>query len=456
MSSSNVLNRAASLSSRRGRHTLLLRQQPHRRRFLSTNMAAAATNDNSPPLIVPVLHSRKALPRACTDPSELSDMTEHVLSAEVGNLFQFQRNTNVGMMSRLEESKAAWNTADGTVQLVEYLMRGHAAKVPGSLWNEWTEQSGAEDPLESLAVMDALVARMWDEGQFYMTVRQQHWSQVALEDDLLRGSAADESMAADWRKFAREDTIVDDNGDDAGWKAAEAGKEEGSDDNATSGDMMEDFAMPGPSVDMYDMYLDTIATAAALIKSQEDATPLLTSKHAFHTFETILSRHQLDGGDDVNTNRHTLPTQISYNAVMRTAANLPFDSTDDDLSSAEVYRDWALLASFSAHDALTQAAGLERNSSTYAYLLQVVAKYMPPSIYRGNVARGLWKLAKTNGVYNAQVQDALLLANATSNGPKHDEWLDENIRGKDWRTDAPHRWRRRVQKYRMVPKQTTY
>ena len=455
MSSSNVLNRAASLSSRRGRQTLL-RQQPHRRRFLSTNMATAA-NDSSPPPIVPILHSRKALPRVCLDPSELNDMTEHVLSTEAGNLFQFQRNTTSSVMSALEDSKAAWNTADGTVQMVEYLMRGHAAKVPGSLWNEWTAApSGAEDPLKSLVIMDMLLDRIWDEGHFYMTVRQKHWSQVALEDDLLHaGSNADESLAADWRKFAREDTIVNDDGNDTGWKATEASVEEDSDDTGTSGDMMEDFAMPGPSVDMYDTYLDTIASAAALVQSPENTPPLLTSKNAFATLETILSRHQLDGGDDVNTNRHTLPTQISYNAVMRTAANLPFES-GDDLSSAEVYRDWAIMASFSAHDALTHAAGLERNSSTYAYLLQVVAKYMPPSTYRGNVARGLWKLAKTNGVYNAQVQEALLLANATSNGPDHDEWLDENIRGKDWRTDAPHRWRRRVQKYRMVPKQTTY
>ena len=270
----------------------------------------------------------------------------------------------------------------------------------------------------------------------------------------------------DWRKFAREDTIVDDPDVKERWKKVPSnndqdGVEPGStDDDAVGEDMMEDFAMPGLTVDMYDVYLDAVATTSGMISSPEEATPQLSVKHAFSIFEKILGRHNLDGGDEANTNIHTQPTQISYNAVIRTAANFPFDnnggSSDEELAASEVYRDWAIMASFAVHDALTHGKGIERNSSTYAYLLQVVAKYMPPCTYRGNVARGLWKLAKTNGVYNQQVQDALLLANAASNGPEHDEWLDQDIRGKDWRYDAPHRWRRHVQKYRMVPKQTTY
>lgn len=457
-------------------------------------MAADAVNDNdnnssktpppppppSPtPLIMPVLHSRKCLPRACLDPAELQDLTEDVLSAPFGNLFQYPQYADgrrPGMSDaewKQQDSRLAWNVADGTVQKVEYLLRGHSAKIPGTLWHQWTRADGSapvsavgnddEDPLESLAVIDSLVARMWDEGSFFMETRQKRYSQLAMEEDLKEstsmGSAEDEFVAADWKKFAREDTISDDLEDDEDWKAPEPpqqdGVEQGSDEVAATHDMTEDFAMPGPSVDMYDIYLDAIATIAGLIPSKEAATPLVTAKHALYTHEFIMYRHQLDGGDAANTNQHTQPTQISYNAVIRAAANFPFDG-GEDLESDEIYRDWAIMASMSVHDRLVHAKGIERNSSTYAYLLQVIAKYMPPCTYRGNVARGLWRLAKVNGVYNQQVQDALLLANAESNGPEHDEWLDENIRGKDWRTDAPHRWRRRVQKYRMVPHQTTY
>ena len=428
-------------------------------------------NQDATPLFksaIPFLHSRKKLPPACVDLAELQDMTEHILTTDAGNLFQFNRNNNT--MHR-DDQADAWATADGTVQMVEYLMRGHAARVPGTLWNGWTtsphvdnNSSSSSDPLETLDVMDKLLARMWDEGNFYMTTRKRHLSQMAWEGDVLGDDSesgeghSHSSVKSDWREFAREDTIVNDEDDGKdGWRAADsessstgaAAEGEGGGAEGDSDDTTEDYAMPGPSVDMYDIYLDTIASAAAQVPAQ-DATPLLTARNAFQTFEIILYRHGLDGGDEHNDNRHTMPTQISYNAVMRTAANLPFDDP-----TAEVYRDWALMSAFAAHDALTHSA-LERNSSTYAYLLQVVAKYMPASPSRGNIARGLWKLAKTNGVYNDQVQAALLAANEISNSPDHDEWLDENIRGKDWRTDAPHRWRRRVKKYRMVPKQTTY
>lgn len=398
---------------------------------------------------VPFLHSRKKLPPACLDPAELNDMTEQVLNTDHGNLFQFQRGGNTAGSSGNEQTDA-WATADGTVQMVEYLMRGHAARVPGTLWDGWTPTGASTgtstDPMESLTMMDQLLARMWDEGHVYMKVRKEHWSQMAFEEDLRAGSAGGSS--GDWTSFAREgteaSTTANSSQTDEEYANSSSNGEDGGADDTT-----EDFAMPGPSVHMYDMYLDAIASAAATIPAA-DATSLLTASNAFNTFETVMYRHELDGGDEGNNNRHTMPTQISYNAVLRTAANLPFDN-----NGSEVQRDWALMAAFSTHDALTHSA-LERNSSTYAYLLQVVAKYMPPSTSRGNIARGLWKLAKTNGVYNDQVKEAFLMANATSNSEDHDVWLDENIRGKDWRTDAPQRWRRRVQKYRMVPKQTTY
>ena len=361
----------------------------------------------------------------------------------------------------------AWKSADGTVQMVEYLLRGHAARVPGTLWHGWTvgSRGGSSsddnnnnnnkavlDALESLDTMHRLLNRMWDEGQFYMTVRKGHYSQLAYEEEL---KEQEQEKEMDWKRFAREDTVLDDdddNNDDddkyASWQSNATEKGADEEDDTKESSMLEDFAMPGPSTAMYDIYLDTLATTAALVGAPQD--DVVNAKNALNILEIILYRHELDGGDEYNDNLHTMPTQISYNAVLRTAANLPVQHDNN-----EGHRDWALMAAFSAHDALTHSA-LERNSSTFCYLLQVVAKYMHASPARGNISRGLWKMAKKHGWYNEQVQDALLLANTPPNSDEHEAWMNEMIRDKDWVKDAPQRWRRRVQKDRDVPKQTTY
>jgi hypothetical protein len=419
---------------------------------------------SSNPAALPFLHSRKKLPSVCLDSIELKERTEQILESQVGALFEFNRNKR--HVDR-DDAQEAWQIATPTIQRVEYLLRGHSAQIPGTLWEKWSSGGGgtntipaADDLLRPIEIMDALIERLVEEGSYYMEVRKVHLSQLAWEESIRK---EEDPVANDWRKFARDNTIVDDDEEDDDWKEFKknvADKEKkGTDDNNLEeeegqDDLMMDYALPGPTVDMYDIFFDTLAVTADKMGdprqfSARKASNLLTSRNVYDTFHKLYDRHTMDGGDDLNNNTYTMPTQISYNAAIRTVANLHYDG------KSEVYRDLALAVALAMHDAITHSP-LPNNSSTYAYILQVVSKYLPACELKGNVAHAFWKMAKTEGVYNDQVQKAYFQAHQPSNSARHDEWIDKNLKGFDWRTGVPQRWRRRVQKYRMIPKQTTY
>jgi hypothetical protein len=404
---------------------------------------------SSNPAALPFLHSRKKLPLACVDVVELKERTEQVLSSEVGSLFGFNRNKR--QLDR-DDAEEAWDTAGPTIQRVEYLLRGHAAQIPGTLWDGWTKATPSDDPLRAIEVMDALIERLVGEGSYYMKVREEHLSQLIWEESIRK---EEDPVANDWRKFARDATIVEEDDD---WKTFKKSLDKDravdEDNLEEQDDLMMDFASPGPTVGMYDILLDTLAVTADKMGdprqfSARKASDLLTSRNVYDTFHKLYDRHRMDGGDDLNSNTYTIPTQISYNAAIRTVANLHYDG------KSEVYRDLALGVALAMYDAITHSP-LPNNSSTYSYILQAVSKYLPACEFKGNVAHAFWKMAKTEGVYNDQVQKAYLQAHQPSNSARHDEWIDKNLKGFDWRTEVPQRWRRRVQKYRMVPKQTTY
>jgi hypothetical protein len=419
--------------------------------YLARPFSSEAVLQKSPPTesLIPFLHSYKTLAPACTDVEELKERTEHVLTTQAGNLFQFDRTSRD--LSR-EDRDEAWRQADGSVQMVEYLMRGYSAQIPGTLWNVWAPNATvAEDPLTNLETMVKLLDRMYEEGHFFMHVRKEHLSQLEWEEER---QASIDPIVEDWRQFAREDTVVDDDDEEIEEKMEGLEDFEVDDDGDEEDDTRNDYALPGPTTEMYDVMLDSVAVTAAEAGdpkafASRPASDILTAKFALSVFDTILFRHGLDGGGVYNDNPHTMPTQISFNAVIRTAANLYYDGKN------EVLRDSALMAAFGANDVMTHS-NVPQNSATYAYLIQVLAKYVPACESRGNMVHGLWKMARSDGVYNGDVQEAYLKASEPSNSSAHDEWIEANLRGKDWRTDAPQRWRRRVQKYRMVPRQTTY
>ena len=460
MSSTRNLQRLAlrSLHRQRRHHPAL--SQLTCRWMSSSSMATKASSSTTQitsSVEIPVRHSIRQLPPACMDGSELKEMTEHVLTTQVGNLFQYDRTSSA--MHR-DDATEAWKVADATAQMVEYLLRGHSAQIPGTLWEQWTSKSRSsssvlgtetEDPIKSLEAMNALLERIWDEGNFYMKVRKEHLSQLAWETEMKEGEEEDPLRGLGLGFDGAKDNQEDADDDEDEWKEVTSAEESKEFDDQD--DTMEDFAMPGPTVNMYDTFLDSVAVLASEVKPQdianEETRDLFKSRTALNFLQIILYRHRLDGDDELNTNIHTLPTQISFNATIRSVANLHHDQ------GSELQRDWALMAAFGAFDAMTHSS-LERNPMTYAYLLHIIAKYIPPCTSRGNMANGLLKMAKEQGHFNGHVLEAFLKANEPSNGSDFDKRIEEELRGKDWKTELPQTWRRRAKASRLVPRQDKY
>jgi hypothetical protein len=201
----------------------------------------------------------------------------------------------------------------------------------------------------------------------------------------------------------------------------------------------EDCAGPGPTVDMWDTLLDTGAVTA----SRE--TPVDMAR----ILRRVLERHDEDGGAERNTNPYTVPTILTFNAVLRGVANAPYVKGDDDDNAARM-RDEALQTAFGVYDEMR--FHVDRNAATYAYMLRVVAKFLPPSKTRGNIAHGLWTHAKRNHVASRQVLEALHHTNIPSNGVDFDEWFRDNVDIKN----TPVNWRKNYKLRRYNRDDETY
>jgi hypothetical protein len=209
---------------------------------------------------------------------------------------------------------------------------------------------------------------------------------------------------------------------------------------------LDDFALPGPTVAMFDTLLDAMACHCT--------SPVSTPAHAATLLRVILSRHQWDGGDTKNTNVHTKPTALSWNAPIRLVSNMPYDPTDKRPSRIK-RRDEALLVAFGTFSHVSQSHDLLRNSATYAYLLQIVAKYFPPSRIRGNIAHGIWHHAMEQGLIDEMVLDSYLRANTPSNGAEFDNYRLKNLDGKTFH-DLPATWKKFSRVKRFHIREATY
>jgi hypothetical protein len=443
----------------------ILRQAERRasqftRRALSTAPAFAIQIDQS----IPFKHSRKKRPPVCTDLQLLQELTEQVLTAPVGSIFKFSERfpNQVAIAAASDES---WLQADAAVQEVEFLMRGHARCVKGTRWNEWivanddNSLEAAGSPEQAVQTMMALTDRMYEEGQKYMVLRAARLEELFGPKDLGAGEQVallgekgkqvvrgTDNMKTQIEAFAKSERMLE--GSD-GEEEEEAFEHEFDEHIQQPATYMNDFALPGPTVNMYDTLLDALAASA---HDGVVASPADTANDVFHD---IMGRHILDGGDLSNTNVHTRPTLMSFNAAIRVAATQSFDQTDKNPANIE-RRDQALLVAFGCFGALSESKILERNSATYCYLLQVVAKYFPASRIRGNVAKGMWHHACTQGLIDQSVMDAFVSANEPSNGPVFDNWLQQNIKGKT-KKDLPHtKWVRHSRSRRYQANEATY
>lgn len=129
---------------------------------------------------------------------------------------------------------------------------------------------------------------------------------------------------------------------------------------------------------------------------------------------------------------------MSYNAPIRVVAAMPYDNKN------KLIRDHALLVAFKAYDGLTHAKRFERNSATFTYLLQTIAKYMPTSRHKGNIAAAMFYAAQQQGCVSESVLSAYRLANTPSNGAEFEAWKLSG-HGKAL-VDLPLSWRCNVSK----------
>ncbi|GAX12941.1 hypothetical protein FisN_22Hh244 [Fistulifera solaris] len=396
----------------------MIRLRPFQQRLLSTAVAVE----------LPIQHSRKQLPPVCTDPVQLKEMTSEILQAPMGSLFSYDMQVTQKDIDRHRDE--AWNKADLTVQKVEFLLRGHAAGIEGTIWNRWLEQKATHDDSKP---MQSLLDRIWREGQVYMTIRTQRMEELFgqeedNEEDL-------EGIHKNIEELARTGTLEYDGSS----SESESDSDSSSDEEDPTASYDNEFAFPGPTTAMYETVLDSLACQGRVIHASWDL------------LQDVLGRHNLDGGDEFNTNEFTRPSVLCFNALIRVAANQKYDAKKSDVQD----RDHALLLAFQSYDALKQCKLVEANSATYCYLLQTVSKYFPPSKSRGNIAHGMWHQACTQGLVDDSVIQAYLDVNSPSNGSEFDEYIKNHLEGKT-RKSVPQKWTQMSRKLRHDPKDAFY
>mmetsp|Transcript_30949 Transcript_30949/g.47199 ORF Transcript_30949/g.47199 Transcript_30949/m.47199 type:complete len:399 (+) Transcript_30949:3-1199(+) len=373
-------------------------------RFICANRRFFSNAAPGQSLKIPTRHSRHLPPPACLLIDQLRDTTDEILENSPGFLIPYNS-------SQRDDAWHAWDLADITVQKVEWLIRGYSAQVENTQMHKQYSIEPNEDPRKCVEQILKLVEKMEEEGKMFMDLRSKMRSQLAVEE----------------RK---------DPDEDLSWKNRdiEINKEA---NNGQSSDISrgQAFASPGQTIAMFDTLLDTMSMVT------DDNTPATVG----NIVKRIEERFQQDGGLAYNVNPNTVPTQMTWNAGLRAIAN-----TDN---SCEKTRDDALTSAFSIFHHLGDA-NVKRNSATYAFMVQIVAKYIPPSEISANVAHGLWHLAKEDQVINKNLMKAMELIDS-GGYKKHEQFMTENVRGKTIE-DIPQDWRKFGVSLRCALEDDTY
>ena len=403
--------------------------------------SSTATNSGSDN-ILPTRHSRH-LPRpVCTDAAELESMTSSLLSSRPGSLFTYEFNS--AGKGKADEYEAGLARSDTTTQKFEWTLGGHAAAIPGT--TNASNTAGADNnnsdntgsSKQHLDAMVELLERIEEEGRIYVELRarvlNQQFGTNTSGDNNTSNSSSDCNDSSDSDSDSDTDNTSSSTAkSQSAWRIQSLINRYG--------------AAPGPSIYMYDSLLDAIACCAEAEQDTAGTSSMSSMEYltlARSVYERAMARHRADGGPNAN-NRHTMPTLITYNAVLRTCAAVEYNG------ESEQVRDAALDLAFVAYDALnanapTDAASTsnavsknksttnnttnttmpKRNSATYAHMLRVIAKYLPPSPTRGNVAYGLWlSCTGHDGVLDRNVIQAYVEANTRngSNGAQYDAFV---------------------------------
>jgi len=401
---------------------------------------------------LPTRHSRHLPKPVCTDPVELESTTESLLASRAGSLFTYEYSGHTRMADKADEYEAGLARSDVTTQKFEWTLGGHAAAISGTIAADSTVNIAATgDTSKHLESMIGLLERIEEEGRVYVELRARILNRQFGGVDISNSANLDGSSSSD--------SSDSDSDSDSDSSSDSDNETDTSNDTAqsTSAWRIQSLinrygAAPGPSIHMYDTLLDVIACCA---ETETTGQPHMTSLEyltlARSVYERAMARHHADGGPNAN-NKITVPTLITHNAVLRICAAVEYDGTDDKV------RDAALELAFVVYDALNSPStttsnrvskdrgsksskkakaaataansGIypQRNSATYIHMFHTIAKYLPPSSTRGNVAYGLWmSCTGHDGVLDDKVLDAYVEANTRSgsNGEKYDAFVQK-------------------------------
>lgn len=294
-------------------------------------------------------------------------------------------------MTQSDEYENALSECHTLQQKVEYLLRGYSSMLEGSMTK--SDKSYPENKDEIIDNMIELLERMEAEGKAYVEVRSKYRSQLArVADNTDSGENESDSATGDKEDSIDEDTDVD------AWKLTALVNNYG--------------APPGPSNIMYDLVLDAIAVS---IESSKDPVSLLEKSRAIYT--RSLERYELDaksGFDQLNPS--SCPTAATFNAVIRTSANI--SSKGDD---AQI-RDYAMENAFFAFDGMLHHPIVPRNSATYRYMLNMIGGLFPVGEIRGNFIRVMWEKAIQDGVLDLELFHTVQQVADEQHGELFDTW----------------------------------
>lgn len=333
---------------------------------------AVATTSVPPSLSFPTTHSRRRPPPVAPT-SVLDAATSEMLAAPPGSLFAFDPE---------RPDQDPGDVAYPTSQRVEWLIRGHASTVPGSLARDDDDddddaERGDDDDARTFArevaeVMESLLRRLEKEGKFY-------------RDEAERFEA--ERLEAEKSTPVRSEGAFSSEPSSSESKSTPSFSPRAVLDRSTTKDKDNDTAQlrlaprlpaAGPTVAAYDLLLDVRALAG-----------------------DVRACRELRG--EVLRDDRLVPTSLTHNAVLRAAANAPFlsSSSSSPVTKANCHvlddettrrRDEALEAALDAHGELGEAATdgeSARNAATYRWLIRVVRRFLPASRSRGNIVCAL-------------------------------------------------------------------
>jgi len=323
-------------------------------------------------------------------------------------------------------------------------------------YQEWSQARSDDYVNEYVKDMERLVTRLEEEGEYYQKMAEEHrLAQLAptVMEDATTASTTTTTATTDKASGSKKSTSLPPKQKPMHSKS-----------------IPETYSSPGPTVTLYELLLD--AYALSTLKTTNDsfsppnALSLLT--HIDSIYQRIVQRHDLDGQYQ-NTHPQTIPTSITYNAILRIIANGSYipssQNTISNLPQMDIptqkVRDQALLMAFQTYEMMEASDAVHRNSCTYEYLFQILQTYIPPCRSRGNILRQYVHQACEEGVMTVSILQNLKLTCDKKDGLDYEEWMsrmeeefhltavedhdDDDHKGAATK-DLPLKWRRVAKK----------